>query len=260
MTLWQGMLLGLVQGLTEFLPVSSSGHLALVEALTGVKTPGVFVEVMLHVATLGSVLLVYGPRLARIAVGALRGQPEDLRYVGYLVLGTIPAGIIGVLLHRVLEERFHTLVYVGIGFVLTGILLWSTRRRHGTRLRPTAGTASIVGLGQASAVLLHMSRSGSTVSAALWAGLELGTAAEFSFLLSVPAIVGAALIEGRHMNVNVGAVGALPLAAGCLVALASGVFAIRFLVALITKGRFYACAPYCWAVGVFTILYALWRG
>jgi undecaprenyl-diphosphatase len=165
MTLWQGMLLGLVQGLTEFLPVSSSGHLALVEALTGVKTPGVFVEVMLHVATLGSVLLVYGPRLARIAVGALRGQPEDLRYVGYLVLGTIPAGIIGVLLHRVLEERFHTLLYVGIGFFLTGILLWSTRRRHGTRLRPTAGTASIVGLGQASAVLLHMSRSGSTVSA-----------------------------------------------------------------------------------------------
>ena len=91
MTLWQGVVLGLVQGLTEFLPVSSSGHLALVEALTGVKTPGVFVEVMLHVATLGSVLLVYGRRLGRIALGALRGQPEELRYVGYLVIGTIPA-------------------------------------------------------------------------------------------------------------------------------------------------------------------------
>jgi undecaprenyl-diphosphatase len=75
----------------------------------------------------------------------------------------------------------------------------------------------------------------------------------------VPAILGAALIEGRHMSVNVVAVGALPLAAGCLLALASGVFAIRFLVALITKGRFYVFAPYCWAVGVFTILYALWR-
>ena len=259
MNWWQGVVLGLVQGLTEFLPVSSSGHLALVEALTGVKTPGLFVEVSLHVATLGSVLLVYGGRLWRIVAGVLQGRREDLQYAGYLILGTIPAALVGVLLHRVLEERFHALQYVGIGFFLTGVVLWSTRRLNGTGTRPTAGGALVVGGGQAAAVLLHMSRSGSTVSAALWSGLGRAAAAEFSFLLSIPAILGAAVIEGRHMSVDIATVGVLPLVVACAVALASGVFAIRFLVALIVQGRFYAFAPYCWAVGVFTIVYALWH-
>src|SRR5581483_10647072 len=109
MTLWQGLLLGLVQGLTEFLPVSSSGHLVLAEALARVRTPGVFVEVALHVATLGSVLVVYGARLARVLAGAARGEPEARRYLGLLVLGTVPAGVAGVLFHRAVEARFHAL-------------------------------------------------------------------------------------------------------------------------------------------------------
>lgn len=257
MTIWQGIVLGLVQGLTEFLPVSSSGHLVVVEALTGVKMSGVFVEVSLHVATLGSVLLVYGRRLAQIAAGVLRGRPEDLRYAGLLVLATIPAAVVGALFHRTIEERFHTLPEVAAGFIVTGFILWSTRRRNGTAARPTAGGATGIGFAQAFAVLPGVSRSGSTVAAALWAGLEPAAAAEFSFLLSVPVIAGAALLEGRHMMVDVVAVGAVPLAVSWLVALASGVFAIRFLVALLKKGRFFNFAPYCWSIGVLTLIYAL---
>ena len=137
MTLWQGILLGLVQGLTEFFPVSSSGHLAVVEAMTGVKTPGLFVEVALHVATLGAVLVIYGRRLMQLALGVLRGRREDVRYAGLLVLATIPAGIIGVLFHARIEAAFRTLSFVGAAFIVTGFVLWSTRRRSGEASEPT---------------------------------------------------------------------------------------------------------------------------
>ena len=260
MTLWQGLLLGLVQGLTEFLPVSSSGHLRVLEVITGVHTPGVFVEVALHVATLGSVLVVYGGRLWSIVRGVLARRPEDLRIAGLLLLATIPAGVIGVVFHRQVEAA-ASLVLVGLGFVVTGFMNWSTRRfGGGDRPQPSVGAAVGIGFAQAVAALFRgVSRSGSTVCAALWAGLGPAAAAEFSFLLAIPVIGGAALVEGRHMAVNVAAVGAVPLAVSFAVAFASGIWSIRFLVALLKRGRFYAFAPYNWIAGVLTIAYALWR-
>jgi undecaprenyl-diphosphatase len=259
-TLWQGLLLGLVQGLTEFLPVSSSGHLRVLEVITGVHTPGVFVEVALHVATLGSVLVVYGGRLWSIVRGVLARRPEDLRIAGLLLLATIPAGVIGVVFHRQVEAA-ASLVLVGLGFVVTGFMNWSTRRfGGGDRPQPSVGAAVGIGFAQAvAAVFRGVSRSGSTVCAALWAGLGPAAAAEFSFLLAIPVIGGAALVEGRHMAVNVAAVGAVPLAVSFAVAFASGIWSIRFLVALLKRGRFYAFAPYNWLAGVLTIAYALWR-
>jgi undecaprenyl-diphosphatase len=258
-TLWQGLILGLVQGLTEFLPVSSSGHLRVLEVITGVHTPGVFVEVALHVATLGSVLVVYGGRLWSILHGVVLRRPEDLRTAGLLVLATVPAGVIGVVFHRQVEAA-ASLVLVGAGFLVTGFMNWSTRRfGGGDRAQPSVGAAVGIGFAQAvAAVFRGVSRSGSTVCAALWAGLGPTAAAEFSFLLAIPVIAGAALVEGRHMAVNVAAVGAVPLAVSFAVAFASGIWSIRFLVALLKRGRFYAFAPYNWIVGVLTIVYALW--
>jgi undecaprenyl-diphosphatase len=258
--LWQAVVLGLVQGLTEFLPVSSSGHLVLVEALTGVRMPGIFVEVSLHVATLGSVLIVYGARLWRIALGAARGQPAELRMAWLLIVATIPAAVIGYLFNQALEEFFHSLIYVGVFFLVTGLILWSTRSRAGTHAEPRLGGAAAIGFAQAVAILPGISRSGSTVSAALWLGLTPVAAAEFSFLMAVPVIAGAALLEGRHATVGLAHVGVVPFVAGLVVAFASGIFAIRFLVAMLRRGRFYTFAPYCWVVGVFTIAFALWRG
>jgi undecaprenyl-diphosphatase len=259
MTLWQGILLGLVQGLAEFLPISSSGHLRVLEVLTGVKTPGVFVEVTLHVATLGSVLVMYGARLWTIAQGVVARRPTEVRMAGLLALATLPAGVIGVLLHRWVEAGASLLV-VGAGFLLTGIFNWSTRRLAGTRAEPSVRTAVGIGFAQAlAAVFRGVSRSGATVCAALWGGLAPVAAAEFSFLLAIPVIAGAALIEGRHMIVDVAAVGAVPLAVSFAVAFASGIWSIRFLVALLKRGRFYTFAPYNWIVGVLTIAYALWH-
>jgi undecaprenyl-diphosphatase len=257
---WQGIVLGLVQGLTEFLPVSSSGHLVLAEALTGVKPPGVFVEVALHVATLGSVLIVYGRRLWELVVGLFQRSPDRLRYIGLLIVGSIPAAVIGLLFQKAIEERFHSLPWLGIEFIVTGIILWSTRRQGGERTAPGWGGAFGVGLGQAFAILPAISRSGATVAAALWMGLTPAAAAEFSFLLAVPVIAGAAVLEGRHAVGNVAAVGLGPLVVSFILSFVSGVFAIRFLVALLRRGRFYAFAPYCWVVGVLTLVYALWQG
>ena len=260
MTLWQGILLGLVQGLTEFLPVSSSGHLRVLEVVTGVRAPGVFVEVSLHVATLAAVLVVYGRRLWQMLTGALQGDPGERRLLWLLILGTIPAGIIGVLFHHQVEEAATSLVFIGIAFIITGFMNWSTRGRAGTRPEPTVPVAlGIGGMQAVAAVVRGISRSGSTVCAGLWGGLDPVAAAQFSFLLSIPVIAGAALIEGRHASVNIAAVGALPLAVSFLLAFGAGLWSIRFLVALLRRGKFYEFAPYNWAIGVLTIAYALWH-
>jgi undecaprenyl-diphosphatase len=268
MTVWQGILLGLVQGVTEFLPVSSDGHLVLVGSLAGVTTPGVFVEVALHVATLGAVLVVYGRRLAAIALGAARGRAADLRSVALLALGTAPAAVIGLLFKPLLERTFDSLWFAGAGFLFTGTLLWTTRRARlddgGTRegeerSAPSPVAAVVIGVAQALAILPGVSRSGSTVSVALWARVRPIDAAEFSFLLAVPAIAGAAVLEAPEAAASVGAAGIAPLIVSCAVAFASGLWAIRFLLTVLQRGRFHVFAPYCWGVGVFTLLVALWR-
>lgn len=260
MTLWQAVVLGLVQGLTEFLPVSSDGHLVLVGTLLGVTTPGVFVEVALHVATLGAVLIVFGKRLLAVLAAAVRGDPDALRYVGLLALATVPAGLVGVLLKSLVEQTFDSLWFAGGGFLVTGVMLWSTRGRGGERPAPGPGAAVTIGAGQALAILPGVSRSGMTVSLGLWAGLSPQAAAEFSFLLAVPAIAGAAVLELRHVQSDLETVGLVPLLLSCAVALTSGIWAIRWLLAMVRRGRLYTFAPYCWAVGLFTLAYALWRG
>ena len=154
MSIWQGLILGLVQGLTEFLPVSSSGHLVLVEALTGVHFTDVTVEVSLHVATLASVLVLYGRRLWEIVRGVLKGDGPSVRYAVLLVIATIPAGLIGVLFHHQIEDAFHSLTWLGIQFLITGAILWSTRSpSDGNQSVPSAGAATAIGFAQAFAIL-----------------------------------------------------------------------------------------------------------
>jgi len=261
MTLWQGILLGLVQGLTEFLPVSSDGHLAVIGHVAGVHTPGVFVEVALHVATLGSILVVYGRRFWRLVVGVLRRQPDALRYAGLLIIGMIPAGLVGIFLQHLIERAFQSLWAAGVGFLVTAACLWSTRHRgpEGAS-QPSPRGALIIGLAQAFAPLPGVSRSATTISSGLWVGLGAVAAADFSFLMAIPLIAGAGLVEARHASTDIAQVGAVPLLVGCIVAFGSGVFAIRFLIAMLRRGRFYLFAPYCLAIGLFTLAYALWHG
>jgi undecaprenyl-diphosphatase len=257
---WQALLLGLVQGLTEFLPVSSDGHLVLVGHLAGVRTPGVFVEVALHLATLGSILVAYGGKFFQLVGDVWRRRPEALSYAGLMVIAMIPAGLVGVFLEDLVGRAFDSLWAAGVGFLVTGVALWSTRRRvEGPRSRPTLPGAVLIGVGQALAILPGISRSGMTVSAALWNRLDPVRAADFSFLMAIPLIAGAGLLEARHLRGNLGVVGVGPLVAACIVAFLAGIWAIRLLVRLLARRRFHAFAPYCFAVGVLTLLLAAWR-
>ncbi len=257
----QAIVLGLVQGLTEFLPVSSSGHLVVVEAAVGLTTPGVVVEVMLHVATLLAVVIVYRQRLVDLAAGCVRGDGAAWRAVGLLALASVPAAAVGLTLQEVVEHAFDSLLVVGVDFVVTGIVLWSTRRiaQRAVVEVPGAVAAGAIGIAQAAAILPGISRSGSTVAVALWFRVRPERAAEFSFLMALPAIAGAAVLELPSLSQGTGGAGWGPMAAGFLVALTSGVFAIRFLVALLRRGAFHRFAPYCWAVGAATIMWALLR-
>lgn len=259
MSWWDAALLGLVQGLTEFLPVSSSGHLVVAQAALGVEAPGVLVEVVLHVGTLTAVIAVYWRRVLELVRGMLTRRRDAWRYVGLLVVATLPAAAIGVGLADVVERAFESLTIVGVAFLVTGSLLWSTRRLGGTRSEPTLLAALLVGTAQAMAIVPGISRSGFTIATALWTDVEPVRAAEFSFLLAVAAIAGAAVLEVPHLGAGAAAVGWDALAIGFVVALLSGIAAIRLLVRLLARRAFHQFAPYCWVIGVLTLGWAILR-
>ncbi len=261
MTYWEGLLLGVVQGLTEFLPISSSGHLVVAETALDLATPGVMVEVAVHVATLLAVVFVYRARLMELASGALRGQRSEWGYVALLALGSVPAGLIGFFFADFFERAFDSLLLVGVDFMVTGLILWSTRgpARRAQAPEPKPAGAFGIGVAQALSILPGISRSGATVSAGLWLGVEPVRAAEFSFLLAIPAIMGAAVLQVPNLSADTAAVGLGPLALSFMAALGAGIWAIRFLVRLLERGGFHRFAPYCWTIGIGTILWALLR-
>ena len=256
MSWWQGMLLGLVQGLTEFLPVSSSGHLVVAEAVLGLQTPGLVVEVVLHVATLLAVVIVYWKTLRKLAAGAIAGDRAAWRYVLLLALAAVPAGLVGVTLQDWFESTFDSLELVGVNFLITGAVLWSTRGRVGHGERPTVKGAMGIGGAQALAILPGISRSGMTVAAGMWLGVDAVRAAEFSFLLAIPVIAGAAVLQIPDLSGDMMSIVTFPLMAGFVAALVSGVLAIRVLIALLRARAFHRFAPYCWTIGVITLLFA----
>jgi undecaprenyl-diphosphatase len=261
MTWWDGVVLGVIQGLTEFLPVSSSGHLVVAEQVLGVPPHGVVVEVTLHVATLVAVLIVYRARIWQLVRGMSARQGGAWRYVALLLVATIPAGVIGALFDNFFERAFSSLGIVGVDFLVTGFILWSTRRTAARAVasEPTFGGATGIGFAQAFAILPGISRSGSTIAASLWAGLKPAEAAEFSFLMSVPVIAGAAVLKLPGLAGAEATVGTVPLAISFVTALVCGVIAIKVLVDLLVRGAFHRFAPYCWALGVGTLVWAVFR-
>jgi undecaprenyl-diphosphatase len=251
---FDAVILGLVQGLTEFLPVSSSGHLVMAQTFLGVPAPGVFLEVALHVATLLSVVVVYRRKLGQLAIGAAGRDPESLRYIGMLAVATLPVAVIGWLFKDAIETAFDTPHVTGFMLLATGVLLWSTsvvgtRRPHD---QPRIVHALSMGLAQCLALLPGISRSGSTIAAGLWTGLKGERAAEFSFLMSLPAIAGAAILQISDVR---SATIDGPLITGFLVALVAGIAAIKSLVWLVRRQGFHHFAWYVWAVGAFFLGY-----
>jgi len=257
-TVWEAVILGFVQGVTEFLPVSSSGHLVIAQSLMGTVAQGVLFEVCVHVATLLSILIVYRARIGKLVTGVVERDRQALAYVGVLVAATVPIVAVGGLATEQIESLFEAPMVSGVALLVTGVALWSSRRAitRGAIERPALTAAVLIGVAQVSALVPGMSRSGVTVVAALWLGVCTEEAAVFSFLMAVPVIAGAGVLQIPNLG-SVTTVGVVPLLAGCVVAATTGVFAIRAFVGMLNKRAFHLFAPYCWVVGAAFLSY-LW--
>ncbi len=258
MTVIQTLLLGVIQGLTEFLPVSSSGHLVIGESLLGIKTPGVTFEVWLHMGTLLAVLIYFRPRIIRLVQSLWIGRDgaAERTTVWALIVGTLPAVVVGFTLKSAIETAFSSPHFTAAMLVVTGLILFSTvlARNRSLIVSPLRGL--IIGLAQAVAILPGISRSGSTISAAMLIGVDPPKAAEFSFLLSIPAIAGAFLLDALSAEGNLlpaGQVGGY--LAGTAVSFVFGLLSIHYLLKIIRKGSFYLFGVYCLVVGVVSYVF-----
>jgi undecaprenyl-diphosphatase len=248
----EAMLWGLVQGLTEFLPISSSGHLVLVPAFLGVEPPDLATSALLHLGTLVAVLFYYRKDLARMI--HFRRDPDARRVLTLLIVGTIPATI-GILLEHQLELFQESVTAVAVALLVTGLVLVVSGfivRRAGTLEKATATDAVLVGVAQATALLPGISRSGMTITASLARGLSAEQAARFSFLLAVPAIAGGGVIEAFQLAGE----GGIPaeLWVGVLVAAVSGYLAIAFLIRTLVRIGLRPFALYCFVVGTLALI------
>ena len=256
-------LLGVVQGLTEFLPVSSSGHLVLFHSFLGTTGDQVLFDLVLHVGTLIPVLIVYRADLLGIVRDVFVGevpwmQRRGVRRLMLMIVGTIPTGIIGLLLKDTFEQLFSNMLSVGIALGVTGFILWSTRyvpQRDQDERTMQVWKAVAIGLAQGAAITPGISRSGSTIAAGLLLGLDRETAARYSFLLSIPAISGAFIL--KLGDLEGGDVALMPLIVGFFCAAISGYLALRFLIGLVRRGDFSRFSWYLWPLSMITIAWVL---
>lgn len=251
MTWWEGVLLGFLQGATEFLPVSSSGHLVMGQSLLGLSLPGLGFEVALHLATLLSVLIVYRARLASLARGLIDRDRAAVRYVGLILAASVPAALVGIGFESRFERLFDVPAVTGWALIVTGFVLWSSRGAlaREPRSRPGLADAVLMGVAQAVAIVPGISRSGTTVVTGLWRGVDPEEAAAFSFIMSIPAIAGAALLKLPELRTGASGVQDMALLLGATVACVTGVLAIRTFVAMLRHRSFWRFAPYLWIAG-----------
>ncbi len=260
----EALLLGILQGLTEFLPVSSSGHLVLAENFLKVNPPGITLEICLHLGTLLAIIAIFRREIGKILVSLAhifktgkhrRREDPYLLLLGFLLLGTIPTALIGGLFKEGIGKLFECPRMVSSMLIITGIILWATKRLkigkreiHRLNIKDALG----IGLAQAIGLIPGISRSGVTISCGLFRGLSRDLAYRFSFLLAIPAIIGAASLEFRNLSA-IPKENLHPLLIGTIAAFLSGLVALRILLSIVKKGRFSFFAYYLWFVGLVSL-------
>ena len=275
MNLFTSLLLGIIQGLAEFLPISSSGHLALAQHLLGINTEvPAFFDVLLHLGTLLAVLVAYWGDVVEIVQEFFRGVgdvihgttptpvPPARRMILLIIVGTLPLFAI-LPIHKKVQALGDSMVFIGMALVVTGFLLFAcdlVHRGHKTERSATLVDALLVGVGQALATMPGISRSGMTISAGCFLGFERSFAVRFSFLLSIPAVLGANILSLKDaLEAGVDWAAVPVYLAGVVASAVVGYACIRLLNLIARKGRFGGFAYYCWAVGLLTLLLNLFR-
>ncbi|MHB1127395.1 MAG: undecaprenyl-diphosphate phosphatase [Bacillota bacterium] len=252
MSIIQAIILGLVQGLTEFLPISSSGHLVLFQKLFQLNNSSLAFDVVVHFGTLLAVIVYFWPDI----VGILHKPFSRLSIL--IIFGTIPTAIIGFAFSDYFEAAFHTGKTLGIEFIATGLILWFAEQgRSGRKKLPqtTIPDAILIGTMQGIAILPAISRSGLTIAGSLFRGLDRRFAARFSFLLSIPAILGATALEGKKLvETGLAQEPLVALALGTLAAALSGYLAIRYMLKILDHGSLKVFSYYVFILGAVIIL------
>jgi undecaprenyl-diphosphatase len=269
LTALDALILGVVQGLTEFLPVSSSGHLVLVPEFFNIPAPTIAFDVLVHVATLVAVVGYFIRDVGKIVLSLVApGRFRDRREVKYwrrlfvwLVIGSIPAALAGFVFADMFESLFNSTLAVGIFLVVTSLLLWGSdfalgrvKREPASLDKMRAADALIVGCFQALAIAPGISRSGSTIAAGVFLGFDRSTAARFSFLLSIPVILGAFLFKLKDISGAFAGTSGGAYAVGAIAAAVSGFFAVYFLMRFVRKHRLRGFGIYTALLGLLVIV------
>lgn len=251
----QALILGLVQGLTEFLPVSSSGHLVIFQHLLGINEGPLTFDVLVHMGTLVAVFAAFWKDIIAIC----RKPFSKLTYL--IIVASVPAAFIGYYLAPVFERAFESLLVVGMGLIFTGCVLRVSESLSKRKLNlkssdeMTYADAVFIGCLQALAIIPGISRSGSTIAAGLLSGLERDFAARFSFLMSIPVILGAGVFKLKNVFLNgFPQSEVIPYIIGPVTAAVFGFIAIKLVLKLVRQGRLAVFSYYCWGVGIFSLL------
>lgn len=249
MSLFEAIGLGALQGVTEFLPISSSGHLVLGQHLLGIEIPGNEFEVWVHVGTLLSILVVFRSEIGRLISSV--SEPESLKYLGVLLIATLPAVVVGLFFKESIQGAFDRVNLVGLALIVTAGLLFMTRIRKPADVWITAQFGLIIGMAQALAIMPGISRSGATIATAMIFGVHPEKAAQFSFLLAIPVIAGAGLltaIESSSCNENL--LSNQAIWGGLLSSFLVGWLSLRWLIDVLKRGKFHWFGYYCFGVGI----------
>lgn len=253
MTIFQSLFLAVVQGITEFLPISSSGHLVLFQKLFGITTPPVFFDVLLHLGTLGAILVYFRKEI----VNLIKEWRENINIWVLLIIATIPAVIIGLCINNMIEDIFSSLWLVGLMWLVMGIMLLLTKKMEKNGTKEKLGEiknkdALIIGIFQAFALFPGISRSGSTIFGGLLKKINSKTAFAFSFLLAIPAILGATILQLISNKPN-----SVDLLNGLLPMLLAGIvgyYTLKFLQKTLISNKFYLFGFYCLAIGTLAVI------
>ena len=275
MTYFQAIILGLAQGLSEFLPISSSGQLALLQYFFGVSAENVLpFAVLLHLGTLVSVFIVYWKDIVELVLELIavikdictgkgpRINANPTRRLGFMIIvATIPTAIIGLLFNDLFEALYLSLIAIGIGLLITGTILFIAERmgRNNKNVKDMKfRNALFVGIMQGVAICPGISRSGSTLFGGLISGLNKEFAVKFAFLISIPSILGSVIMEAPdafESGMDISLVG--PVIAGVIVSALSGLFAIKAMIRLVSNKKLIGFSIYTWVIGIAVIVYAL---
>ena len=260
----QAIVLGIVQGLTEFLPVSSSGHLAIGKALLGVETSGDLIfEVTVHAATVIATIVVFRKEIWKLLCGLFKFKYNDeTDYIAKICVSMIPVFIVGMFFKDAVEEIFNSMLVVGIALLVTAFLLtfsdWMAgRAKQSKEYRGGISfwQAFTVGIGQALAVIPGLSRSGTTISTGLLCGVKRENVAQFSFLMVLIPILGEMFLDIVGGDFAASTVGILPLSLGFIAAFFSGLFACKAMVALVRRAKLKWFGLYCAVVGILVLIF-----